>query len=320
MGEKNGRVCVTGAGGYVASWLIKILLSQGYDVHGTVRNPGDAKNTHLMNLENAAEKLKLFKADLMDFDSILASVKGCDGVFHVASPVPPSSVPNPEVELVEPALQGTLNVLKACSEEKKVRRVVIVSSVAAVMMNPNWPKDRVMDETCWSDAEYCKTNNNWYCLSKTVAEAEAWQYAKKNGLDVVTVCPALVLGPMLQHATNASSLVLVKLLKEGYEEAENKVRKIVDVRDVAEALKLVYEKPEAEGRYICTAHTIKTQDIVQILREIYPNYNYPKSYKEVSDSSEMSSEKLQRLGWKYRPLQETLVDSVESYRQSGLIH
>ncbi|KAL0324806.1 UNVERIFIED_CONTAM: Cinnamoyl-CoA reductase 1 [Sesamum radiatum] len=294
MGEKNGRVCVTGAGGYVASWLIKILLSQGYDVHGTVRNP-------------VVVLLCLFLfVIVISPPTPEARAEGKIGIRGL-------------VELVEPALKGTLNVLKACSEEKKVRRVVIVSSVAAVMMNPNWPKDQLMDETCWSDAEYCKTTNNWYCFSKTVAEAEAWEYAKKNGLDVVTVCPAFVLGPMLQHATNASSLALVKLLKEGYEEAENKVRKIVDVRDVAEALKLVYEKPEAEGRYICTAHTIKTQDMVQILREIYPNYNYPKSYKEGSDLAEMSSEKLQRLGWKYRTLKETLVDSVESYRQSGLI-
>nr|WET52734.1 oxidoreductase 6 [Callicarpa americana] len=319
MAEKGSIVCVTGAGGYVASWLIKLLLSEGYNVHGTVRNPGDDKNAHLRNLENAAEKLKIFKADLLDFNSILAAVKGCHGVFHVASPVPPSSVPNPEVELVEPALKGTLNVLKACSEAK-VGRVVIVSSAAAIGMNPNWPKDQVIDETCWSDREYCRTNNNWYCFSKTVAEAEAWQYAKKSGLDIVTVCPSLVLGPMLQHTANASSLVLIKLLKEGYEEMENNLRKIVDVRDVAEAIKLVYEKPEAEGRYICTAHMIKTQDLVQILREIYPNYNYPKSFKEGKKLSELSSEKLQRLGWKYRPLKETLVDSVENYKQAGLLH
>ncbi|KAK6160877.1 hypothetical protein DH2020_004258 [Rehmannia glutinosa] len=315
MAEKNSStVCVTGAGGYVASWLIKLLLSEGFNVHGTVRNPGEDKNAHLKNLENASEKLKVFKADLLDFDSILTAVKGCDGVFHVASPVPSGSV-----ELVEPALKGTLNILKACSESK-VRRVVIVSSSAAVAMNPNWPKDQVMDETCWSNKEYCRTSNNWYCYSKTVAEAEALEYAKQNGLDVVTVCPTLVLGPMLQHTPNASSLALIKLLKEGIEEIENNMRKIVDVRDVAESLKLVYEKPEAQGRYICTAHMVKTQDLVQILKQVYPNYNYPKSFKEGKELSKLSSEKLQRLGWSYRPLTETLVDSVEMYKQAGLLH
>ncbi|KAK4486774.1 hypothetical protein RD792_006644 [Penstemon davidsonii] len=274
MGEK-GKVCVTGAGGYIASWLIKLLLSDGYTVHGTVRNPGDDKNAHLKNLENAPEKLKLFKADLLDFDSILAAVKGCDGVFHVACPVPPSSV-----ELVAPALEGTLNVLKACSEAK-VRRVVVVSSAAAIVMNPSLSKDQVIDETCWSDREYCKKTNNWYCYSKTVAESEAWEYAKKTGLDVVTLCPTLVIGPMLQPVANSSSFVLIKLLKEGFEEMENNFRKIVDVRDVAEGLKLVYEKPEAEGRYICMAHMVKTRDMVEILRGIYPNYKYPKRYSKL---------------------------------------
>ncbi|XP_057794740.1 cinnamoyl-CoA reductase 1-like [Salvia miltiorrhiza] len=319
MAEKDRIVCVTGAGGFVASWLIKLLLSQGYTVHGTLRNPGDEKYAHLRKLDNAAEKLKLFKADLLDFDSILAAVKGCVGVFHVACPVPQSSVPNPEVELVQPALDGTFNVLKACSEAK-IGRVVVVSSVSAVFMIPDWPKDRVMDESCWSDKEYCRKTNNWYCYSKTVAEAEAFEYAKKSGLNVITVCPALVLGPMLQHTANASSLALIKLLKESYDEIENNLRKIVDVRDVAEALILVYEKPEAKGRYICMGHLIKNAELVDMLKILYPNYEFPRSIKEEGkDQVKMSSEKLQKLGWKYRPLKETIVDSVESYKGLGIL-
>lgn len=116
----------------------------------------------MKKLEKAPDSLKLFKADLLDYNSIFAAIRGCDGVFHVASPVPSSSVPNPEVELVEPAVKGTLNVLKACSEAN-VKKVVYVSSGAAIMLNPNWPKGKVMDETCWSDKEYCRTTNNWYC-------------------------------------------------------------------------------------------------------------------------------------------------------------
>lgn len=127
-----------GAGGYIASWLIKLLLFKSYIVHGTVRDSGDDKNVQLKNLEHAAEKLKLFKADLLDYNSVLEAIDGCDGVFHVASPVPSGRVSNPEVELVEPAVKGTLNVLKACSEAK-VGRVVFVSSTAAVVMNPNLP-------------------------------------------------------------------------------------------------------------------------------------------------------------------------------------
>ncbi|KAG6704513.1 hypothetical protein I3843_07G131100 [Carya illinoinensis] len=279
----------------------------------------DAKYAHLSTFEKAPENLRLFKADLLDYDSIRSAVDGCVGVFHVASPVPSSAdtVLNPEVEVIEPAVKGTQNVLKA-SLEAKVKRFVFVSSAAALSMNPSWPKDRVMDETCWSDKEYCRTTKNWYCLSKTEAECEVLEVAKGSGLDVVSICPTLVLGPVLQSTVNASSLFLIRLLK-GPESVENKLRFIVDVRDVAEALILAFEKPEAEGRYICLAHMIKTKSLVDMLKSKYPHYNYPKNFTEVQEEVRMSSEKLQRLGWSYRPLKDTLIDSVESYRQAGLL-
>lgn len=309
---------MTGAGGFLGSWLLKVLLSKNYLVHGTVRDPADEKYAHWKTIDKASENLKLFKADLLDYNSLCSAIKGCEGVFHVASPVPSTTVPNPEVELIEPAVKGTLNVLRAC-DEAKVKRVVIVSSMVAVCMNPSLPKGQVMDENWWSDKEYCRATKNWYCLSKTEAESEAWECAKRSGLDVVTICPSLILGPILHSAVNASSKVLIKLLKEGYESLENKLRNLVDVRDVAEALLLVYEKPEAGGRYICTAHEIRTEDLVEKLRNIYPNYNYPKSFTEEEEGINLSSEKLQRLGWSYRPLEETLIDSVESYQKTGIL-
>ncbi|KAM3758943.1 hypothetical protein ACB098_01G083400 [Castanea mollissima] len=318
--SQKGSVCVTGAGGFLASWLVKLLLSDNYIVHATVRQPGDVKNAHLSEFENASTNLRLFKAELLDYDSICSAVEGCIGVFHVASPVPvPSTtVPNPEVEVIEPAVKGTLNVLKACVEAK-VKRVVVVSSFSAVGMNPSWPKDQVTDETCWSDKEYCRSIKKWYCLSKTEAESEALEFAKRSGLDVVTVCPSLILGPILQPAVNASSVVILKLLKDGSESIENKFRRIVDVRDVAEALLLAYEKPEAKGRYICIAHIMKARDLIDLLKSIYPNYNYPKNFTEVHEEERVSSEKLQKLGWSFRPLKESLIDSVESYCKAGLI-
>ncbi|KAF5183937.1 Cinnamoyl-coa reductase, partial [Thalictrum thalictroides] len=77
---EKGSVCVTGGGGYQASWLVKLLLSKGYMVHATVRDPDDVKNAHLKTLENAAENLQLFKAELLDYDSLFAAIKGCVGV------------------------------------------------------------------------------------------------------------------------------------------------------------------------------------------------------------------------------------------------
>lgn len=312
------KVCVTGGGGYVASWVVKYLLSKGgYTVHATVRDPSDEKkNGHLKNL---GENLRLFKADLFDNEGLCNAFEGCTGVFHVASPVPSSNLPNPEVEVIEPAVTGTKNVMKACIKAK-VNKVVFVSSAAAVAANPNWPKDQPMDETSWSDPEYCKANQNWYLASKTLAEREALGYAERNELNVVSVCPTLVLGPMLQSTVNASSAVLLKYMKGGSEAVKDDVRVIVDVRDVAEAILLAYEKPEAEGRYICMSHAIRASALIGKLEFMFPTYNYPKSFIEVPGSGlNLSNQKLQNLGWKYRPLEETVADAVTSYRALGLL-
>lgn len=313
------KVCVTGAGGFVASWLVKLLLSKGYTVHGTVRDPSDEKNSHLKNFDKASVNLQLFKADMLDYNSVAAAISGCGGVFHVACPIPAAKVPNPEVEVITPAVTGTMNVLKACSEAK-VKRVVAVSSTGAVGVVPDWPQDTVMDEEWWSDTEYCRTTENWYCLSKTLAEREALAYAEKHGLDVVTVCPSMVLGPLLQPTVNASSLFLANILKGKRESMENKVWHFVDVRDVADALLLVYEKPEASGRYICASHPKKIRDLMDMLKNMYPDYEYPKTYTEVDKDSRTTSEKLKTLGWKCRPLKETLVDTVECYKKAGLLN
>uniref|UniRef100_A0ACD5ZC16 Uncharacterized protein n=1 Tax=Avena sativa TaxID=4498 RepID=A0ACD5ZC16_AVESA len=311
--------CVTGAGGFVASWLVKLLLSRGgrYAVHGTVRDPGGSKNAHLPALDGATERLRLFKADLLDYGSMAAAVAGCDVVFHVACPVLASSTPNPEVDLLAPAVTGTMNVLKACSEAN-VKRVVMVSSVAAVMVNPSWPEGKPMDEGCWSDVDYCRTTENWYYLSKTLAELEAFDYSMISGLDVVTVCPSLVIGPLLQPTVNASSSIIVDFLK-GDHEVKSKIRNFVDVRDVADALILVYETPGVSGRYICNSHATKVSDVIDLLKSMYPTYKFANKFVQVSDEPSFSSRKLEMLGWKVRPLEETLRDSVESYRTAGVL-
>ncbi|CAL5039439.1 unnamed protein product [Urochloa decumbens] len=316
---RTATVCVTGAGGFVASWLVERLLAAGrYTVHGTVRDPGDAKNAHLAALGGAAERLRLFRADVLDSGAVAAAVAGCDGVFHVASPVPSHAIADPEAELLAPAVTGTMNVLKACSEAK-VKRVVVVSSLSAVMVNPAWPQSEVMDEACWSDVEFCRSTQNWYCLSKTLAELEAFDYAKRTGLDVVSLCPSLVIGPLLQSTVNASSSVIVDCLKAGDREVKLKLRNFVDVRDVADALLLVYETPEASGRYICDAYAKQVSDVVEMLKCWYPTYNHATKFVQVSDEPLFSSKKLEALGWKFRPFEETLRDSVESFRASGVL-
>ncbi|CAN6163429.1 unnamed protein product [Urochloa humidicola] len=284
-GEEKTRtmktVCVTGAGGFIASWLVKLLLSRGdYVVHGTVRDPSDPKNAHLMALDGARERLRLFKADMLDYAGVAAAIAGCDGVFHVASPVPAVNPTNPEVEILAPAVTATRNVLKA-SHAAGARRVVVVSSpVGAVIMNPDIHDGAVADENCWSDEDYCSTTENWYCLSKTRAERAALAYGEEAGpaMDVVTVCPPRVLGPLLQPTVNATTTKFLAYLTG--ENTDDKTRSIVDVRDVASALVLALETPEAAGqRFICSAHTVKVSETVALVHRLHPDLkllDYPR--------------------------------------------
>ncbi|CAM0952045.1 unnamed protein product [Alopecurus aequalis] len=302
------RVCVTGGGGFIGSWLVKLLLSRGYAVHATVRDPGDAKNAFLMQLDGAPANLRLFKADMLDYDTVAAAFAGCEGVFHVASPVPERKIVDPQKEMMEPALKGTMNVLKA-SSAMKVQKILLVSSLGACSFDPDWPQDKIKDESCWSNKEFCKENEDWYSLAKTEAEEMALEFGEKNGLHVTTVCPGLVFGPLLQHVdVNTTSKVLVYMIKGGPDIMNNKFYPIVDVRDVTDALLLLYHKAGPNERYICSLEQMDLKDLLGILKTMFPNYNYVDN-----------SDKLKNLGWKPRRLEETFVESVESYEKAGLL-
>uniref|UniRef100_A0A0A9DKP2 NAD-dependent epimerase/dehydratase domain-containing protein n=1 Tax=Arundo donax TaxID=35708 RepID=A0A0A9DKP2_ARUDO len=142
----------------------------------------------------------------------LPAVEGCERVFHLATPVPEDKIVDLESEVLNTAVKGTLNVLKVCSAAK-VQKLVVMSSNAAVDFNPNWPQDRLKDESSWSDKEFCKENGDWYSVAKITAEQTALEYADKNGLDVVTLYPPLVFGPLLQSTVNTSSKFLIYVIK-----------------------------------------------------------------------------------------------------------
>ncbi|KAI3724565.1 hypothetical protein L2E82_36346 [Cichorium intybus] len=317
------RVCVTGAGGYIASWVVKLLLSKGYMVHGTVRDPCDEKkNGHLKKLKNAEERLKLFKADLLEYEDLCVAFAGCTGVLHVASPVPGRHVPNPQVELLDPAIIGTQNVLNACLNAK-VEKIVVVSSASAVLLNPQWPSDQEMDESCWTDIEYAKSLQQWYAVSKTIAEMQALENDKRDDLTVVTVCPAFVIGPMLQSTINTTSLLILSYMKdEGRtirDTMENSERPYVDVRDLSEAILLLYENPKSKGRYICSQYSLRTKEFIAKMASFFPGYSYPKTFMEKSGRALLSSKKLLNLGWSYRPLEENIIDTIKNYEELGLL-
>ncbi|GMP87947.1 hypothetical protein CsSME_00040116 [Camellia sinensis var. sinensis] len=213
MSGQGKTVCVTGGSGFIASWLVKLLLQRGYIVRASVRDPFDLKKTeHLLALDGAKERLHLFKGNLLEEGSFDSMVDGCDGVFHTASPCFVTTS-NPQVELIDPALKGTLNVLGSCAKNPSVKRVVLTSSVAAVAFNgrPQAP-EVVIDESWFSDPEFCKQNELWYVLSKTLAEDAAWKFTKEKGIDMVTINPALVIGPLLQPTLNTSAAAILILI------------------------------------------------------------------------------------------------------------
>lgn len=308
-------VCVTGAGGFIASWIVKLCLDRGYTVRGTVRNPDDPKNAHLRELDGAKERLTLCRADLLDFDSLREAIAGCDGVFHTASPV----TDDPE-QMVEPAVNGTKNVIVAAAEAK-VRRVVFTSSIGAVYMDPNRNPDAVVDESCWSDLEFCKNTKNWYCYGKAVAEQAAWEVAKEKGVDLVVVNPVLVLGPLLQPTVNASIIHILKYLTGSAKTYANSVQAYVHVKDVALAHILVFETPSASGRYLCAESVLHRGEVVEILAKFFPEYPIPTKCSDEKNPRakpyKFTNKKLKDLGLEFTPVKQALYDTVKCLQEKG---
>ncbi|WKA05015.1 hypothetical protein VitviT2T_023003 [Vitis vinifera] len=164
MSSGGGKVvCVTGASGLIASWLVKLLLQNDYTVKATVRDPNDPKRTqHLLSLDGAKERLHLFKADLLEEGSFNSVVDGCDGVFHTASPVA-MDVINPQAELIDPALKGIINVLRSCAKVPSVKRVVVTSSMTSVVFTGKPLTSEVLINESWfSDPVLC--NESKVCI------------------------------------------------------------------------------------------------------------------------------------------------------------
>ncbi|KAM5552181.1 phenylacetaldehyde reductase-like [Rosa sericea] len=315
-------VCVTGASGFIASWLVKLLLQRGYTVKATVRDPDDQKKTeHLLSLDGAKERLHLFKADLLEEGSFYTAIDGCECIFHTASPVLLSvSSANPQAELIDPALKGTLNVLGSCVKVQSIKRVVITSSIAAVGYNGKpLTADVIIDESWFSDPAFCEKTKLWYMLSKTLAEEAAWKFAKEKGIDIITINPGWVIGPLLQPTLNFSDEIILKLVN-GTEKFPNKTYGFVDVRDVANAHILAFENLSASGRYCLVGSVKHCSEVVKMLHEISPALNLPDKCVDdepFSPTYQVSKERAQTLGVKYIPLEVSLKDTVESLKDKN---
>ncbi|XP_062115469.1 phenylacetaldehyde reductase-like [Humulus lupulus] len=314
-------VCVTGGSGYIASWLVKLLLQRGYTVKASVRNPNDPKKTeHLVALDGAKERLRLFKANLLEEGSFDSAIIGCDGVFHTASPVI-HSANDPQADIIEPAVKGTLNVLRSCAKASSVKRVVITSSMTAVFENDKpLTSDVVVDETWFSDPDFCERTKNWYAASKTLAEKAAWDFAKENKIDLVIIHPGVVFGPLIQPTINLS----VKLLLEqvnGPETYPNTVLPFVDVRDVGNSHIEAFEVDSANGRYCLAGHVAHIFELLKLFQHLYPSLNIPQKCednKPLVPKFQVSDLKARSLGINFIPLEVCLRDTIESLKEKGL--
>ena len=271
----NKPICVTGASGFIASYVIRELLDNGYTVRGTVRGLTKGNNyEYLTSLSRAAGRLELVQAELLTEGSYDEAIAGCEYVIHAASPYV-LHVTDPQKDLVDPALKGTMNVLQACAKAGSVKKVVLTSSVAAVFDEP--VSGHVYTEEDWNETS--SLTRNPYFYSKTLAERSAWDYIEKENpaFELVVVNPGVVIGPSLVPSLNTSNQILRDVLAGTYPMIMSISWGFVDVRDVAHAHVLAMENEKAKGRYLCTSETLSMSEAVSILREAgYSNYKLPK--------------------------------------------
>ena len=339
----RGLVLVTGGSGYIAGYCIAELLSQGWRVRTTVRNLTKAElvRASLAKIAPKADEIVFAAADLNADNGWAEAAAGCDYVLHVASPVPVTD-PKSDDELVKPARDGTLRVLKA-ARDAGVKRVVSTSSVAAIMYGQP-AREKPFTEADWTDATDLK-DTSAYERSKTLAERAAWAWLKAEGgkLELTTVNPVLVLGPVLGSDFSAS-LEAVKKLMDGSAPAIPRFGfGIVDVRDVAKLEVLAMTSPAAAGeRFIASSDFLWMKDMAAILKQglgdkarKVPSISAPdfvvrgialfdpvirSRLFELGKRRVASSDKARRvLGWTTRPVKDTLIETAKSLQAQGLV-
>lgn len=345
--DKNTPIVVTGASGYIASWIVKFLLEDGYKVRGTVRSvKAYAKIAHLTKLqEKHPNMLELFEADLLKEGSFDEAVKGCEIVIHTASPFFIDKIKDAQKQLIEPALQGTKNVLDSVNNSGTVERVVLTSSCAAIYgdnADVELIEGGVFTEEHWNTSS--SQAHNPYSYSKTVAEKAAWEMQKKSGKwTLTTINPGFVMGPSLSNRTDGTSVsYMIQLMSGKFKSGVPDLHfAVVDVRDVAQAHIKAATNYRASGRHICVADHKTFLEFGQILKEKFPKYKLPTKtapkwlmyimgpmmgvtwrfirrnmgYELKFDNSYIKED----LGMTFRPFKETLTEHAQQLIDSGLV-
>jgi nucleoside-diphosphate-sugar epimerase len=271
----SDRVLVTGATGFIAQHCVLQLLEAGYDVRGTARSADRTAEVsailspHLSDTARARlDDLDVVAADLTSDDGWKGAVDGCRYVMHVASPLPRGVVKD-EQELIAPARDGALRVLRAANDAG-AERVVLTSSLSAIVYGND--RSRLFTEADWTNLNGDRIGA--YDKSKTIAERAAWDYMESvegtSSMQLVVVNPGLVLGPLLSSDWGTSGEMVKRIMEHKVPAIPNINFATVDVRDVASAHLSAMVIPEAAGqRFICAESNHSMMEIAQILRARY---------------------------------------------------
>ncbi len=342
--EKGDLVCVTGASGFIGAHVVDALLSAGYAVRATVRDADDdSKTAQLRNLDGADERLEIVSADLMKPGSFDDAVADCPYVCHVAASVK-LRAKDPQREIVDVAVKGTHNVLDSIDKAGVARRVVMTSSIAAIV-DETKSSDFVHDESCWNESSTLEESP--YPLAKARSEKAAWERHEKldpaDRYGFVTVNPTLVLGPVLAKVHVRSSPAIIRDLMAGkFPMIPNFRFGVVDVRDVALAHVRALERADASGRHLLNAEGAWLTELAKIVRDAYPDAKVPRfrmpdplMYVVALFDKRLSWSFLRRnlgnvtqydngkskssLGLAYRTLDDTLRATAQSFVDLGLL-
>ena len=282
--DQQKPVLVTGGTGYLASWIIKQLLDEGKTVHTTVRDLSDEqKYAHLTDMAATGKGiLKFFEADLLKKGSFQEAMKDCELIIHTASPFKISGLKDAQKELIDPALEGTRNVLESVNATECVKRVVLTSSVAAIYgdaIDIQKIEKGVFTEQHWNFSSTVR--HQPYSYSKTLAEKLAWEMAgQQNRWDLLTINPGFIMGPSLSKRTDSTSIGILQQVANGKYKSGVPAGKMafVDVRDAAKAHILAGFTPGASGRHICISEHKTFLEMANVIRDKYPKYPLPKGF------------------------------------------
>jgi nucleoside-diphosphate-sugar epimerase len=337
-------VLVTGGSGFIGVHCISQLLEAGYRVRTTVRSLKREADVRAMLKVGGVEPgnaLSFFAADLASDAGWPEAVAGCDFVLHVASPLP-AKEPKHEDDLIIPAREGALRVLRA-SRDAGVKRVVLTSSFAAIGYGQK-PRTEPFTEKDWTDPN--SPGLGAYVKSKALAERAAWAFMSREGgaLELAVVNPVAVFGPVLGPDYSSSIMIVQRLMDGTVPGAPQISFGIVDVRDVADLHLRAMTNPAAKGeRFLAIAGELMTfGEIARVLKtrmgaagarvptRVLPNWiiriaaMFDKSIAllvpELGKTKRATNEKAKRvLGWAPRSNEEAIIATAESLQRLGLL-